>query len=170
MNDLAARYAGNFNNLKGLPTTMSQFTFQVFEMKVSTTQEWLRRWAKRYEKITGYDPEYNDLIKKHESFTAEDFRRIGKWKDGVTTEGRWRPNVASVAYIVWEQATKELPKCPDESRVEVFLKGWSNREYEDIFKKLSGITIPLTPDDSLFYNGQKVYPVGVPVNSSASPN
>jgi hypothetical protein len=103
-------------------------------MKVSTAQEWLRRWAKRYEKITGYDPEYNDLIKKHESFTAEDFRRIGKWKDGVTTEGRWRPNVASVAYIVWEQATKELPKCPDESRVEVFLKGWSNREYEDIFK------------------------------------
>jgi hypothetical protein len=113
---------------------MSKFRFQVLEMRDSTPAEWLSRWAKRYEDTTGYDPDYNELIKKSESFTAEDFRRIGKWKDGVTAEGRWKPNVASVAYLIWERMAIELPECPTESGVEAFLKDWANRQYEDLTK------------------------------------
>src|SRR5579863_7673496 len=98
---------------------MSQFRFQVLEMRASTPQEWLRVWAGRY---GGYDEkEYRDLIEKHKSLSAGDFRRIGKWKDGVTTEKQWKPNVASVAYLMWERAAEELPKCPEEGGVAVFL-------------------------------------------------
>jgi hypothetical protein len=113
---------------------MNQFRFQVLQMRQSTPQEWLNWWAKRYEDDTGYDPEYKILIEKHRSFSAEDFRRIGKWKDGATTESQWKPNVASVAYLIWEQAAEESPHCPEESKVAAFLEDWSNRAYTDIFK------------------------------------
>lgn len=113
---------------------MSQFRFQVLEMRGSTPEEWLSRWAKRYEEITGYDPDYNELIKKCGSFTAEDFRRIGKWKDNANSEGKWKPNVAMVAYLIWERTATELPKCPAEGDVEAFLKDWTNRTYEDVTK------------------------------------
>lgn len=68
------------------------------------------------------------------SLSAEDFRVIGKWKDNAYTEARWKPNVASVAYLIWEQAAKELPKCPEERSVASFLEDWSNRAYTDDFK------------------------------------
>ena len=111
---------------------MTQFRFQILEMRDSTPQEWVRLWAKRYR---GYNEDvYQDLIEKHMSLSAEDFRRIGKWKDGATTEHQWNPNLASVAYVIWEHAAKKLPKCPEESEVAVFLEDWSNREYTDIFK------------------------------------
>jgi hypothetical protein len=111
---------------------MSQFRFQVQEMRDSTPREWLCVWAGRYQ---GYDEtEYGDLIEKHKLLSAEDFRRIGKWKDDATTENQWKPNVASVAYLIWERAAQELPKCPDESGVAVFLEDWSSREYRDVFK------------------------------------
>ena len=101
-------------------------------MRDSTPREWLCVWADRYE---GYDEtEYADLIEKHKLLSAEDFRRIGKWKDDATTENQWKPNVASVAYLIWEQAAEELPKCPDESGVAAFLEDWSSREYRDVFK------------------------------------
>ena len=101
-------------------------------MRYSTPQEWLRVWAGLYQ---GYDEtEYRDLIEKHKSFSAEDFRRIGKWKDGATTQGQWKPNVASVAYLIWEQAADELPNCSEESEVVAFLEDWSDRAYTDIFK------------------------------------
>ena len=101
-------------------------------MRDSPPQEWLRVWAGRYQ---GYDEkEYWDLIEKSKSFSAEDFRRIGKWKDGATTEVQWKPNVASVAYLIWEQAAEELPRCPEENEVVAFLEYWSGREYTDIFK------------------------------------
>ena len=112
---------------------MSQFIFQVLQMRCCTPQEWLRVWAGLYQ---GYDEtEYMDLIEKHKSFSPEDFRRIGKWKDGVTTEGQWKPNVASVAYLIWEKAAEELPNCPEESEMVAFLEDWSNRAYTDRFKK-----------------------------------
>ena len=98
---------------------MSQFRFQVLEMRYSTPQEWLSWWAKRYDYKTDYDPEYRALIEKHKSFSAEDFRRIGKWKDGATTEVQWKPNVASVAYLIWERAAKKLPKCPEVNQVQL---------------------------------------------------
>jgi hypothetical protein len=111
---------------------MAQFRFQVLEMRASTPQEWLRVWAARY---GGYDEaEYRALIEKHKSLLAEDFRRIGKWKDDATTDDQWKPNVASVAYVIWEQAVAELPGCPTEGTVAAFLEDWSNRECIDIFK------------------------------------
>src|ERR1700730_17392002 len=113
---------------------MSEFRFQVLEMRDSTPQGWLSWWAKRYENLTDYDPEYTILIKQHKSFSAEDLRRIGKWKDGATTESKWKSNVASVAYLICEQAAEELPRCPEESEVAAFLENWSNRAYTDIFK------------------------------------
>jgi hypothetical protein len=115
---------------------MGEFRFQVLEMRDSTPQEWLRVWAGRY---GGYDEkEYRDLIEKHKTLSAEDFRRIGKWKDDATTEKQWKPNVASVAYLIWERAAEELPKCPEEAGVAVFLEDWSNRQYTDMLKNGAG--------------------------------
>jgi hypothetical protein len=111
---------------------MSQFRFQIVQMKSSTPQEWLRVWAGMYQ---GYDEtEYRNLIEKHKSFSAEDFRRIGKWKDGATTEGQWKPNVASVAYSIWEQAAEELPHCPEDIEMGPFLGNWASRVYTDVYK------------------------------------
>jgi len=101
-------------------------------MRGSTPQEWLKWWAERY---GSYDEaEYSDLIKKHEALSAKDFERIGKWKDGVTTDSQWKTDVASVAYLIWEQAAAELPKCPQESAVAAFLEDWSGKTYTDNFK------------------------------------
>jgi hypothetical protein len=114
---------------------MRQFRFQILEMKETSPQEWLRVWCARYR---GYDEkEYADLIAKHNSFSAEDFERIGMWKDGVTKESRWKPNIASVAYLIWKQAAQELPKCPEEDDVAAFLEGWSGRTYTDVFPNKS---------------------------------
>jgi hypothetical protein len=114
---------------------MRQFRFQVLEMKDTSPQEWLRVWSARYR---GYDEkEYADLIAKHKSFSAEDFERIGRWKDDVTKESQWKPNVASVAYLIWKQAAQELPKCPEENDAAAFLDGWSSRTYTDVFPNKS---------------------------------
>ena len=86
-------------------------------------------WAARYVEFD--DPEHNELIAKDKSLSAADFVRIGKWKDAVKTEGRWKANVASVAYRIWMLAASELPKCPEESRVADFLDDWSERKYTD---------------------------------------
>jgi hypothetical protein len=114
---------------------MRQFRFQVLEMKDTSPREWLQVWSARY---GGYDEkEYADLIAKHESFSAEDFERIGRWKDDVTKESQWKPNVASVAYLIWKQAAQELPKCPKEDDVAAFLDDWSSRAYTDVFPSKS---------------------------------
>jgi hypothetical protein len=113
---------------------VNQFKFQVLEMRQSAPQEWLCRWSKRYELAADDDREYWALIERHKSFIADDFIRIGKWKDGATTEGWWKPNVASVAYLIWLQAAKELPRCPEEGWVKDFLEDWSTRAYADVFE------------------------------------
>ena len=112
---------------------MSQLNFRVLEMRRSEPEEWLNFWAKRYP--ASYDEaKYNDLIKRHASLSADDFRRIGQWKDEATTDNQWKPNVASVAYRIWEQAADELPKCPQGKAIAAFLKDWSGREYTDNFE------------------------------------
>jgi len=68
---------------------MSQFKFQLLELRDSTPQEWLRVWAKSFDDETGDDPEYSVLIAKHESLSAEYFQLIGKWKDNAWAEGKW---------------------------------------------------------------------------------
>jgi hypothetical protein len=109
------------------PRAMSQLRFRILGVRYSTAREWLRLWASLYE--ADDDEEYSDLIAtaKHKSLLAEDFIRIGKWKDNTKAEAKWKPNVAFVAYPIWKQAAEELPKCPASNEVEAFLKDWSNR-------------------------------------------
>ena len=115
---------------------MGQFKFQVLEMKCSTPQEWLRRWSKRYdeEESKKYVEEYKYLIAHYKSYCADDFRRIGKWKDSVTTMDRWKQDVASVAYLIWEHSAATLPTCPDDAGTAAFLDQWANLTYTDTFK------------------------------------
>ncbi len=108
---------------------MSRFKFQSLDGSDIAPQEWLRMWADRYP--SNDYAGHSDLIAKHKSLSAADFVQIGKWKDGVKTEGKWRANVASVAYPIWTQAASELPKCPEGSEVQAFLNDWSDRRYTD---------------------------------------
>jgi len=92
-------------------------------------QEWLSVWAELYP-TADYEG-YAELIAKHKSYSAVDFVQIGKWKDAVKTEAKWKANVASVAYPIWMLAVSELPKCPEESGLTGFLVDWSGRTYMD---------------------------------------
>jgi len=86
-------------------------------------------WVERYP--SNDYAEYGELITKHKSLSAADFEQIGKWKDRAKTEGKWKANVASVAYPIWMQAASELPKCPEGRGVAGFLDDWSHRKYTD---------------------------------------
>jgi hypothetical protein len=108
---------------------MSRFSFRSPTGTEVAPDEWLRLWADRYP-VNDYAG-YSELIAKHRSLSASDFVQIGKWKDRVKTGGRWKPNVASVAYPIWMQAASELPRCPERSQVETFLNDWCRREYVD---------------------------------------
>lgn len=113
--------------------SMSQFKFLIPVVKEGAPQEWLHVWSDQYR---GYDEKvYSDLIEKCESLEAEDFVRIGKWKDGAKTTRQWKPNVASVAYLLWMQAAQELPRCPNGGDVVASLDDWSERTYTGVFKK-----------------------------------
>jgi len=114
---------------------MSNYKFLVLVAKDCSPQEWLRVWADRYSQDD--DPEYEYLIERRNSLAAEDFERIGKWKDGVKTELQWKPNVASVAYRIWMEAAQELPRCPEDGQVKAFLDCWSGRTYTDAFTSRS---------------------------------
>jgi hypothetical protein len=91
--------------------------------------QWLPMWAARFpeSKYTGYSA----LMDRHKSLSGEDFKLIGRWKDGVKTDRKWRVNVAAVAFPIWMQAASQLPKCPTESEVAHFLNDWSERKYTD---------------------------------------
>jgi hypothetical protein len=114
---------------------MSELRFQIIVTTDSSPREWVRLWAERYRGDD--DAEHRCLIDSHQSLSADDFERIGKWKEGITTEaaikGRWKPNVASVAYLIWMQAAKELPKPPKQHEVAAFLDRWSTATYSDCF-------------------------------------
>ena len=106
---------------------MSQFNFRSLDGKVIAPQDWLRIWLELYPRR--YNPEHDSLISKYQSLSATDFERIGRWKDSAKSDGKWRSNVAPVAYQIWMQAASEQPKCPDDSRVPDFLQDWSKRRY-----------------------------------------
>jgi hypothetical protein len=110
----------------------SSFDFKDLSGTAVQPDEWLRIWKQKYP--TNDYLAYADLISKHRSFSATDFERIGKWKDGVTSESRWRPNIASVAYEIWMQAVRTLPTCPDDDDVATFLNDWANRKYRDTYR------------------------------------
>ena len=112
-------------------TLLSRFRFRGVDRKEITAEEWLRIWAARYPSKKYYTEEYDALIRSYKSLSAADFERIGKWKDGAKTQGKWKANVASVAYEIWMQAARELPVCPEETQVAAFLNDWSERKYTD---------------------------------------
>ena len=113
---------------------MTRFRFRGTDGSEIVPERWLHQWSDRYRSDVYDQREYEELIVKHQSFAAEDFIRIGRWKDNANTDGKWKANVASVAYRIWMQASAELPKCPVQTDVDVFLKQWAGRQYTDTFK------------------------------------
>jgi len=96
-----------------------------------SVQEWLRVWSDAYR--ADDEALYSDLIRKHASLSTSDFQKIGQWKEGVlggdgSPNGRWKSNVASVAYDTWMEIASARPPCPDEGRVSEFLNEWSERK------------------------------------------
>jgi hypothetical protein len=110
---------------------MSQFRFRSLDGSDIMPEEWLHMWADLYPSAdyAGYE----ELIVRHKSFSHADIERIGRWKDNAKTEGKWKPNVASVAYEIWMQAASELPVCPKDDLTADFLDDWSGRKYTDEF-------------------------------------
>lgn len=111
----------------------SRFGFRSLDGRDIAPKEWLLMWAALYP--PKYIHEHDKLIQEYESVSAAFFVRIGRWKDSAESESKWKANVASVAYQIWMQAAKELPKCPEENRVADFLQNWSKREYTDDYGK-----------------------------------
>jgi hypothetical protein len=109
--------------------TMSQFRFRSLDGSDIGPHDWLPMWAELFP-ATNYEG-YDELIAKHKSFLGADFEQIGKWKDAARTAGKWKANVASVAYPIWMLAASELPKCPEEGELTGFLVDWSGRTYMD---------------------------------------
>lgn len=109
-----------------------RFKFRGIDGSDIAPEQWLQQWAEKYP-VDDY-AEYDALIAKHQSFTAADFERIGKWKDAAQTDAKWKANVASVAYAIWKQAASELPKCPAESALTMFLNDWAGKKYTDTYK------------------------------------
>src|ERR1700722_17598564 len=107
---------------------MSKFRFRSVDGSDIAPEKWLPMWAALYPEIDfrGYD----ELLIKHKSFSSTDIEEIGKWKDAATG-GRWRPNVASVAYPIWMAAASKPPKCPEKNEITQFLSDWSERKYRD---------------------------------------
>jgi hypothetical protein len=110
--------------------------FKIVEVRACDPGMWLATWAAKYDGSAGFDEdEYTQLIDlaRHNSLPARYFERVGRWKDSANANGRWKPNVASVAYIIWQQAEAEQPRCPADEQAVSFLDNWSSRTYEDVF-------------------------------------
>jgi len=110
--------------------------FKIVEVRECDPVLWLATWAAEYGGSAGFDEdEYAQLIDlaRQNSTPVGYFERVGRWKDSANTNGRWKPNVASVAYVIWLQAEAEQPCCPADEQAVSFLDGWSSRTYEDIF-------------------------------------
>jgi hypothetical protein len=111
---------------------MAEFICQDDSGRKITIQQWLDLWRHNY--APKDENEYQELIKKHLSYSAEDFERIGQWKDGalkhgVVIKGRWKPNLASVAYDVWMHAASVKPKNPTNADARrTFLREWAERK------------------------------------------
>ncbi len=109
-------------------TSGQQFDFRSVDGRAIGPHDWLRVWAALYP-AQDYG-EYGALISTR-AFSSDDFVRISKWKDGATTAKQWKPNTASVAYVLWMQIAQERPTCPTELETAAFLNDWSHRRYRD---------------------------------------
>jgi hypothetical protein len=115
---------------------MTKIDFQVLRTAESSAQDWLRLWADRYDSgSSDFDKrKYAELIEKQGSFVAGDLVAMGQWKDvGSESPGKWKENVASVAFRIWIEAADEPPRCPKQDELQTFLEEWKEREYEDVY-------------------------------------
>jgi hypothetical protein len=109
---------------------MSTLRFFGLDGKTKVTpQRWLLVWAAEFNTKKYDEKTHDELISKRRLLQASDFERIGQWKDAANSDGRWKPNVASVAYDIWMKAASERPTCPPQNRVEQFLENWSGTTY-----------------------------------------
>ncbi|MBI4480752.1 MAG: hypothetical protein HY651_12085 [Acidobacteria bacterium] len=104
---------------------------------VTSPAEWLEMWLKGY---PDRYPEavYNDLIARSAVLRRRDFERMGAWKDGALSgngdfNGKWKANMGSVAYEIWQIVASELVgfdtnSLAQDSRQRQFLEHWANRE------------------------------------------
>ena len=81
---------------------------------------WLRVWAELYPEKDYDRAEYGELIANHKIFAANDFIRIGKWKDGARTESKWKANVDQVAYQILTQAAWKCQNVRKEVECQTF--------------------------------------------------
>jgi hypothetical protein len=109
--------------------------FKILEVRECDPRSWFVSWSAKYKDPIDVEKEYAALISlaRQNSFPPAYFERVGKWKDSANSDGRWKPNVASVAYLIWRQAEDEQPRCPTADLVVSFLEDWSARAYKDVF-------------------------------------
>jgi hypothetical protein len=108
---------------------MNRFKFLHPEWREIEAHAWVTWWADCYD---GADnPEYFDLIKKQGKLSGEDYEQIGKWKEGClkpNPHGRWKTGTP-VAYDVWMEAKKKLPKWQEGDDAAEFLTKWSEERF-----------------------------------------
>jgi hypothetical protein len=105
---------------------MSAFKFRGLDGRAIQPAAWLKAWAAKYPGLA-YDG-YEELLEKYPSFSSADIEAIGKWKDRASSDGRWKPNVASVGYDGWMAAADEVRRCPAEEDTAEFLASWTERK------------------------------------------
>lgn len=111
--------------------------FRIVVTQACDAGTWLDTWSAEYDKSSGNDEtEYTKLIELSARTTDTEgfYERIGRWKDSANSDRRWQPNVASVAYPIWQVAEQVRPTCPVPEQVIPFLENWSSKRYEDTFQ------------------------------------
>jgi hypothetical protein len=108
------------------------FNFELKNGQSCDPKEWLQRWEQEYPSDDYGEKYYDHLIRRTGSLSSEDFILMGRWKDNARTDGKWRPNVAMVAFPAWVDASVELSGFSiEQSSLEAFLKKWSDHLYPD---------------------------------------
>jgi hypothetical protein len=117
---------------------MTELNFRKLALAAVPGPEWLQTWSSKYDGDD--DDEYLKLVKLAQSnaLTGEGYVRIGKWKDGVKEHqsGRWKTNVASVAYEIWMEISRQMPSYLEGGETDL-LNYWSERAYTDSFPSFS---------------------------------
>lgn len=124
-------------------TPMGEFRFEVLERRASSAAEWLERWAGLAS--PDEEEEYRSVMAATERNEPDCFIRVGQWKDKAYSPGRWKADVASVAWLVWEAAAAELARPAVVPDVQDFLESWSARKYDDKSAYVSGCRTFGTP-------------------------
>jgi hypothetical protein len=109
-----------------------KFLFRSKSGQDLSAREWLTEWEHEYPSERFPEDDYEHLIQNGKSLSEADFIRMGKWKDNAWTDAKWSPNAASVAFLIWQEAAREIPgQNPDSQSAQTFLEVWSERQYPD---------------------------------------